>query len=295
MRSPASKRTIAIVVCTSALAATPSSADLATCLNETGYALSEINSAVVVQGEIHRATTLATCDPPQAIDLGILGLDGGSALTSYLIGFGAIVTTGSIATPNSSQASSARVSIQQYFKFTVIPDAPGSTDPVPITVVARHRFGTVAQDSSGSGSAAVTHVGRYELRQGIYNGVQIGAPWNTEAFPASDGSFFDIIEEIDVPPTVPIFLWANLQQECWSHGGGGATSGSASCSVESEVTYHVSTDAPAAIVFEAEQSLGMDPPQLEVLPVPEPDAGALPSVALGVLLALRTKTRRRIG
>ncbi len=266
--------------------ASPGLADVGTCLDETGYALEELNSAARGAGAFEEATAGVSCDPPRHVEVSIAS-GSGTGIASYSAGPGVRVGTGALGIPNQNDVFEGRVIIEQTFEFSVVPDEPSATDPLPITIVARHRFGTVSTEVSGRGSAFVEQLGEYTLRQLRFDGPGVGiAPWKYEGPVPGAGEVVDIVKEVDVPVRTPLFFRAFLRSRSTAWGSTVGTGNSAASTLNSEVTYAIFTDAAASIVFVAEE-----PPGLDVLPAPEPETAWGQIVAAASLLALRRRSR----
>jgi len=181
----------------------------------------------------------------------------------------------------------------QFFVFTVIPDDLESTDPILITITARHDFGGIAASSNGGASASNNHVTRYDLRRGSTGGPQVLPPWNSELIIPEPNESFDLIQDVTAPVDEKLYLLATLEQLSSAVGSSGANPGSGSAQLSSTITYEVSTEAAASIVFDLETLLGLDPPALDVVSAPEPDLWLM---QLGAVIAIgigrRVRARR---
>lgn len=272
------------------LMATPSSADALACLNATGYAFEDFGSAVRLHGGITYAFPLlgAHCDPPLEDEIALTAT-GGAGILNYRVGFGLQVETGAIATPDVSGASEGRARLSQIWWFTVVPDDPESTAAVPITIKALHRFGRVRTDSTDLGVGENAHVGRYSL--GRTNGPQLAA-WNSEGLTMTEDDAFQVTKNVDAPVNERLILFASLEHSSFAHANPSGQAGSGSAEAGATVTYEVSTEADATILFDVETKLGVAPPSLDVVTVPEPAAGALGSIAVLCIVAIRRSAVR---
>ncbi len=283
------------------LIVSPAAADTRACLNATGYAFEVYSFTAVLAGNeaIFPFPSLddsSFCDPPHTGEFAIGG-EAGSGVLLYTAGTGMSVATGAIASPSISGQSQGRISSSLFFGFTVVPDDPQSASPVPIEIVARHSFGRVRVDVSGFGAAGNYHVGYYAVHFGSYSGPVIGRTFSSEGVvTAAEGESFDLHFETDVPVNQQLVLSTSLQQNSLASGSVGSRAGSGSAEVSSTVTFEVQTTAAASIVFDIESGLGLPPPMLGVVTVPEAGAGPggawVPLVALATLAWL--KRRRHI-
>jgi hypothetical protein len=248
----------------------PAAADLATCLSQTGYAFQDFGTAARLDGGVTRPFPDSTLCAPPIQGMVNIGDDSGAVLMEYQIGFGLYAFTAAIASPDVSGVSQGFVGFSQFFVFTVIPDDSESDDPIFITITARHDYGGIAASSNGGAAASNSHVTRYDLRVGSNGGPQVLPPWNSELIVPQSGESFDLIQHVDAPVNVKLYLLATLEQQSGAIGSSGANPGSGSAQFASTITYEVSTDAAASIVFDLETLLGLDPPALDVVGVPEP-------------------------
>jgi hypothetical protein len=276
----------------------PAAADTRACLNATGYAFyADSFTAVFADNQaIFPFPSLddgSFCDPPHTGDFAIGG-ETGTGVLLYTAGTGMSVATGAIASPSISGQSQGRISSSLFFGFTVVPDNPQSASPVPIEIVARHSFGRVRVDVSGFGAAGNGHVGYYAVHFGSDSGPVIGQTWSSEGVvTAAENESYDLHFEIDVPVNQYLVLATSLQQNSLASGSVGSRAGSGSAEISSTVTFEVQTTAAASIVFDIESGLGLPPPMLGVVTVPEPGAGSsgawVPLVALATLASLKRR------
>jgi hypothetical protein len=261
--------------------ASTASADVTSCLAETGYAFEPANGAVTAGGGIiylfPSELGFAYCEPPLQ-DQATLTAGGDTAVAGYLSGTGLSMGTGAIATPTgSSGAVRGHMLVGQHFSFTVIPDDAESTDLVPITLTTRHRFGRVRTSANGTASAG-NHF------EGFYNLSGYGPGWNTSGLPAVEDDVFDVSVVRDVIPNVTLYFSSALSQQSFAAASKGANPGSGAAELSSMVTYEITTEAEATIVFDLEELLGIPPPQLDVVSVPEPSLWLSQLIAVGSIV-----------
>jgi hypothetical protein len=263
------------------------------CLAATGYVFLGSQGTVSLYGGapvvlFTPGDPTAFCDPPHADQLEIGG-PSGAALIEYLAGTGLALATGVVASPSATQGNRAFLTGSLIFAFRVVPDDPGATAPIEISIDSRHDFERVRTEVSGVGIAENSHEGFYTLRQLSPSGLAIGTSWSTQGLVPSEGGAFPLSVARTVPAGVPLFLEVSVSQQSFARGSFGAQAGSASAEISSTVTLAVGTGAPASVVFELEEKLGASPPQLGVVTVPVPAAGPAGGAALAGLWALRRR------
>ena len=271
-----------------------------TCLADTGYALVGTSGAAVTGNDepswlfTSPPGAVVFCAPPHE-DLLERTSTSGSAIVGYLAGTGLALATGALANPSDSQFQRGFLRVTFLFEFQVLPDDPAARDPVEITVTSWHAFSKVAVASSGSGQGFNQHEGFYELRRFSRTGMRIGAPWDTDGLVPVEGASSVLAQPLTVPIATPLFLLATVAQESAASGNFGAQTGSGAAEQSSTVTFEVTTDAAASVVFALEERLGLPAPRLGVVTVPEPGAGWGQIAALSLLGVARRRSARASG
>ena len=250
------------------------------CLDDAGLALVTAPSNLLQVGSdwtwlFGAPGTYVSCDPPSA-GYQELTAGGRKASAGYAASVGVQLSTAALSSPGDSGASHARLEVDQYFAFEVVPDDPTSTAPVTIDIVTRHRFGSVTTDSSSPGSAGSGLSVYHELRRRA-DQVYVGPTWSLQV-PVADGGVTDLFHRVEVPVNTPLRLLANLDQRSDANSGGGSGSGAAGANTT--WTLEVTTDAAATVVFDSESLLGVAPPRLDDVPEPELGTAFVPLTAL---------------
>jgi hypothetical protein len=104
---------------------------------------------------------------------------------------------------------------------------------------------------------------------------------------AVEDESFDLKQILEVPTNSHLFFLASLTQQSFAAGNLGSRKGYGSAEASSTVTFDVSTEAQASIIFDLESTLGLPPPMLGVVSVPEPGSGWLQLVVPASLASLR--------
>jgi hypothetical protein len=282
----------------SLLLANAARADLLTCLNETGYAFIGGRSGLVLWGsdpvwlfDPDGGYELVFCAPPHE---GMLGISSpsGSVVVEYLAGTGLALATGALATSAATQFNRMYVDTTLVFEFRVIPNDPQATDPVEIDIVARHEFDEVRADVSGVGDVANSHEGAYWVNSFSPNGPRIGSIWLGQGIIPSTGAVFNVLNTLAVPVNTNLYYFANARQQSVARGGLSGQQGSGGAADQSSaVTFEITTEADATIEFALVERLGIPPPMLGVVAVPEAGGGL--AAALATLAALGRRSARR--
>jgi len=281
--------------CVALLLASAAHADLNGCLDETGYAFIGGRSGLVLYGSTavwlfdpDGGYEQVHCGPPHE---GMAGISSpsGSVLVEYLAGTGLALATGALASSEATQFNRMYVDTTLVFEFRVVPNDPEATNPVEIDVVARHEFGEVRADVSGVGDVANSHEGAYWVNSFSPNGPRIGNIWLGQGIIPSTGALFNVPNSLAVPVNTKLYYFANAKQQSLARGGLSGQQGSGGAADQSStVTFEITTEADAVIEFALEDKLGIPPPTLGVVTVPEASGGLL-----GALAALASLGRRR--
>lgn len=282
----------------SLLFASAARADLTTCLNETGYAFIGGRSGLILEGsdpvwlfDPDGGHEQVFCAPPHE-GMGGISSPSGSVVVEYLAGTGFALATGALATSEATQFNRMYVDTTLVFEFRVVPNDPQAMDAVEIQVIARHAFDRVRAEVSGAGGAANSQQGAFEIRQGFPNGPRVGSLWLSQGVVPSEGAVIDSPRTVEVPVSNALYLFANVKQESDARGGlSGQQGASGAAETSSSVTFEITTEADATIEFALVDALGIPPPMLGVVTVPEASGGL--AAALAALAALGRRSARR--
>jgi hypothetical protein len=296
LRMPARIRAVlGSMVCAGGLGGAPAVADPLPCLMATGYALVGGHSNANIAGGdpawlFDPSGGDVFCDPPHTGSAGLSGAKG-AAIVEYLAGTGLGIATGAIANESANGGNRAHIAVMLFLEFRVVPDDPGATAAVPIVVRTRNAFGRVAASASGTGgSGSNSHVAYYEVHQLSHQGLLL-EDWTTDGLAIFEGGTIDFEIPIAAPPNTPLYFVALVNQQSYAYGRTfGSASGAADAS--STVTLQVETEAAASIVFEVESTLGIPPPMLGVVTVPEAGGSLAGGAALAALHAARRRAER---